>query len=94
MVFKALTAILAILLIAETAYLVIHHSTSMKRFERTKEERFVALDTATGHLCATVPTRPPDQITQDGDTWLVVSLPQCSAGRNVDSLAFGGKIQG
>ena len=74
---KILTGILSVLLAIETVYVVMHRDASTKRFRLTEKDGAVALDTATGRLCKTFPTKP-EAIWDDADAVFLVGLPECS----------------
>jgi hypothetical protein len=57
MLFKVLTVILAVLLIAETGYVLMHRGT-IQRFQPVGGyQGFMALDTGNGRLCSTLPEK-------------------------------------
>jgi hypothetical protein len=76
MLFKILTCVLVVLLVAETAYILAHRSGS-KRFRMTEENAAIVLDTATGLLCKAFETKPVES-TDTAETVFLIGLPTCS----------------
>jgi hypothetical protein len=63
MLFKVLTAVLTLLLAAETLYIVKHRLPTNNRFRPVDSyDGIVAFDTATGQLCKTLRTRTAAEI--------------------------------
>jgi hypothetical protein len=70
MVFKSLTLLLALLLMAESAYILLLHRRVSNRFKIQDiegYELFVAFDTATGQLCKTARLRTAEEMKRDAD---------------------------
>lgn len=55
--FKILTYILAVMVLAEGGYIILH-SHPISRFKPVEENGYVAFDTATGQLCRTYRMKP------------------------------------
>ena len=76
---KLLTSILAVLLLAQTVYMVGYRPLRPSRFQPVAEGNgFLALDTVTGRLCRTIPDgvlHPPDDA--DNETKLIAVLAAC-----------------
>ena len=53
MVFKALTCILALVVVAEAGYIFLHRH-PINRFKPVDDNGYAAFDTATGQLCRTI----------------------------------------
>lgn len=78
MLLKILTAVLAVLLIAESAYMLTHRR-PVHRFQFTTAEtwgEFVAFDTVTGRICRTIAEGPAD-VSDDDNTRFLKKLPAC-----------------
>jgi len=78
MLFKILAGVLAVLLAAETAYMLTHRR-SIHRFEPVAVEYwegFVALDTTTERICRTV-AQEPAMPSGDSSLDLIRKLPAC-----------------
>jgi hypothetical protein len=65
MLFKLLTAVLALLLAAESLYILKHRNPTNNRFRPVESyDGIVAFDTATGQLCKTLRTKSTAEIEQ------------------------------
>jgi hypothetical protein len=58
MLFKALTCVLALLVLAEGGYIFLHHQ-PINRFKLMDDEGYVAFDTVSGQLCKTFQSKSP-----------------------------------
>ncbi len=63
MLFKTLTCILALLVVAEGGYIFLHRH-PINRFKSVDEDGYVAFDSATGQLCRTFRPGPPHKEAQ------------------------------
>jgi hypothetical protein len=74
---KSLALILVVLLLVETGYIFTHRNQA-NRFQPVKDyEGLMAIDTATGRMCRTMPTLPPKSEHEESTISFVRGLPAC-----------------
>jgi hypothetical protein len=88
---KTIAWILAILLLAETAYMLAHRN-GPERFQMVDKNVALALDTATGRLCKTIQTRS-EEPGDTADMVFVVGLVPCPGAKSLGSWRPTGRFQ-